>query len=183
MICKNCGNKLDESYAFCDKCGAPVNATINSEPQTPVNPVPPVSQQPTSQQPTSQQPAPQQPAPQQPAPQQPVTQQSAPQQPVYQQAPPIYQNPPYNYQNVNPVYNQPDMSPTTTIGQYIGWLLIGSIPIIGWILVIIFAIDSSNKNRANFFRAQIVMILIFVGVFLLFGSVILSALSDLMWSL
>ena len=168
MICKNCGNEVDESYAFCDKCGAPVKATVTSEPQSPVNPVPPVSQQPASQQPAPQQPAPQQPA---------------PQQPVYQQAPPIYQNPPYAYQNVNPGYNQPDMSPTTTIGQYIGWLLIGSIPIIGWILVIIFALDSSNKNRANFFRAQIVMILIFVGVFLLFGSVLLSALSDLMWSL
>ncbi|MGN1479975.1 MAG: zinc ribbon domain-containing protein [Acutalibacteraceae bacterium] len=148
MICKNCGNEVEDNYAFCDKCGTSVKATVSSEPQAPVNPVPPT-----------------------------------PQQPVYQQAPPIYQTPPYAYQNVNPGYNQTDMSPTTTIGQYIGWLIIGNIPIIGWILVIVFAIENSNKNRANFFRAQIVIILIFVGIFLFFGSAILSALSDLIWSL
>lgn len=144
MVCKNCGNEVDDSYSFCDKCGASVKTTAVNEFQTQSSPVPPT-----------------------------------PQQPVYQQTPPIYQTPPYAYQNVNPGYNQTNMSPTTTIGQYIGWLFIGSIPIIGWILAIVFAIEDSNKNRANFFRAQIVIILIFAGIFLLFSSAILGALSSL----
>lgn len=106
------------------------------------------------------------------------------QQPVYQQAPPVYQQQPvYTYQTVGAVNNQQDLSPTTTIGQYILWLIISCLPIIGWILVIVFAVDTSNKNRANFFRSIIVLYLILGGVFLLFGSVIVGALSDLLWSL
>ena len=79
-------------------------------------------------------------------------------------------------QQVN-IYHQPPMAetaPVTTIGQYIGRMLVGAIPLIGWIIAIIFAIDSSNKNRANFFRAQIVMFLIVVllavAAILIFGS-------------
>lgn len=79
-------------------------------------------------------------------------------------------------QQVN-IYHQPPMAetaPVTTIGQYIGWMLVGAIPLIGWIIAIIFAIDGSNKNRANFFRAQIVMfliaILIAVVIVLIGGS-------------
>ena len=53
-------------------------------------------------------------------------------------------------------------------------MLVGAIPLIGWIIAIIFAIDGSNKNRANFFRAQIVMfliaILIAVVIVLIGGS-------------
>ena len=67
-----------------------------------------------------------------------------------------------------------ETAPGTTIGQYIGWMLVGAIPLIGWIIAIIFAIDGSNKNRANFFRAQIVMfliaILIAVVIVLIGGS-------------
>lgn len=70
MYCNICGNKLDESMAFCPRCGAKA-----------IRP----DQQPVSQQPAAQQPAAQQPVSQQLTSPQSVNQQLAYQQPVNQQ--------------------------------------------------------------------------------------------------
>lgn len=78
------------------------------------------------------------------------------------------------HQSVNPPINQPvyvapfsvreATEPVTTIGQYILWWFVGLIPLVGFILTIVFAADSSNKNRANFFRAQLIIMAVCIGL-------------------
>lgn len=143
MYCKTCGKELDESFAFCDNCGAPAvkespkESDVRTENKT-----------------------------------EPETAHAA--QPAVQQ---VYSA--YQYQV--PVQN--NVQPVATIGQYIAWMLIGLIPVIGIIIAIVLAIDSSNKNRSNFFRAQIVIVLAATALVLIFWSAIASLLYDLLWSL
>lgn len=49
---------------------------------------------------------------------------------------------------------------TPTIGNYILWQFVSIIPLIGWIIAIVWAVDSSWKARANYFRALFVIMLI-----------------------
>lgn len=114
-------------------------------------------------------------------------------QPVYQAAPeqPVYQQPAYQAPIAPPPPAPPapavvqqtivtdKLAPVTTIGQYIGWSLITMIPLIGFIMMIVWAIDSSNMNRANYFRAiwvvaLISVVLIVLPFFLLGGAAILG---------
>lgn len=98
-----------------------------------------------------------------------------------------YQNPQMN-QPVNvpvnpPVYAAPPVpvrettEPVTSIGQYILWWLIGLIPLVGFILTIVFAADSSKKNRANFFRAQLIImaICLFLSIFMVIMTAVTGA--------
>lgn len=88
-----------------------------------------------------------------------------------------------NYQNSQmnqPVYVPPysvkeETQPVTTIGQYILWALVGLIPLVGFILTIVFAVDSSNKNRANFFRAQLILMAIGIVLSIIMFIVMFSA--------
>ena len=152
MQCKNCGKELGEGFAFCDKCGVPVIKENPVEVKTDAGNKPeakiPAAAQPVTQ--TVPQSAPQ-----------PVSQPVA--QPAHQTAvqQPYYGNQPYNQpQQPQPAYPnyqyqgpmQSNMQPVTTIGQYFVWMLVGTI----FIVAIIFAIDTSNKNRANFFRAILI---------------------------
>lgn len=84
------------------------------------------------------------------------------QQPVMNPAPPM----PYQNEKTEPV---------TSIGQYILWWLISAIPFVGFILTIVFAVDSSKKNRANFFRAQLIIMAISIGLSILFFIFALTA--------
>ena len=52
---------------------------------------------------------------------------------------------------------------------YVGYQILFSIPLIGFILLIVFSFDSSNINRRNFARSYFCILLlsiIFVGVFI-----------------
>ncbi len=52
---------------------------------------------------------------------------------------------------------------------YFGYQILFSIPLIGFILLIVFSFDSSNINRRNFARSYFCILLlsiIFVGVFI-----------------
>lgn len=155
MQCKNCGKELSEGFAFCDNCGAPVIKENPVEVKTDVENKPEANN--------------------------PSMAQSAAQQPYYENQP-MYNQP----QSPQPTYVgkeykapvQSNIQPVTTIGQYIVWILIGFlIPVAALVLAII---DSSNKNRANFFRA---LLIIYVGILVLaffialaFGSTIASLL-------
>lgn len=108
----------------------------------------------------------------------------APEQPVYQ-APayqaPIAPPPPAPVPTVvqQTIVSDKALAPVTSIGQYIGWSLITMIPLIGFIMMIVWAIDSSNMNRANYFRAiwvvaLISVVLIVLPFFLLGGAAILG---------
>lgn len=167
MICKNCNAEIVDSAAFCTSCGTPVEKA-----QPAYQPIYQQPEQPVYQQPVYQQP-------EQPAYQQPVYQQ--PEQPVYQQ--PVYQQPQAVIQNNN-VIQQEETAPITKISSYIGWSLVPYIPIVGFILMIVFAVDGKNKNRANYFRAMflvaLIVILISILPIILIGPALMSELQYMM---
>ena len=81
--------------------------------------------------------------------------------PQYSQQNNSNQNEPYtmpNYGMPNNYYQQAPVEKTPSIGQYLGWMLIGSLfgPI-SIIISIVFACMGENKNRANFFRAHLII--------------------------
>ena len=159
MFCKNCGSELNENFTFCEKCGMPVAEDSSAE------------NGPGNENKTAADNA--------------ATVQTQGQQAHYRNAQPYTSPQPqaqqmyggYSYQA--PIQN--NFQPVTTISQYAAWMLITAIPIVGIIIAIIFAIDSSNMNRANFFRAQIVVIILIALLVLAFWSVIASLLSQLLW--
>lgn len=54
-----------------------------------------------------------------------------------------------------------------TMWGYFGYQILFSIPIIGWIFVIIFAISAENINLKNFARSQFCLWIIWLVFFLL----------------
>ena len=77
-----------------------------------------------------------------------------------------------NYDNIPQNYR-----PISAWG-YVGYQILFSIPLIGFILLIVFSFDSSNINRRNFARSYFCILLlsiIFVGVFI--GLFVASGLS------
>lgn len=78
---------------------------------------------------------------------------------------PNYQQPPqqqYQQQYAQPYqqYNQPyqanNSAPVTSVGKYILWLILSTIPTAGFIIMIVFALDKTDKNRANFGKAMLI---------------------------
>lgn len=76
-----------------------------------------------------------------------------------------------------------DQEAVVSIWQYLGWLVIQMIPIVGLIVMIVFAVDGSVKNRANYARAYFLAIAIKIVLFLLFYSVIIKFIMELLYSL
>lgn len=50
---------------------------------------------------------------------------------------------------------------------YFGYQILFSIPIIGWIFVIVFAISASNRNLRNFARSQFCLWIIWLVLILI----------------
>lgn len=110
------------------------------------------------------------------------TQSTQPYQQPYQQSTPTYQAPPayQPYQNFSVNNIPPEYRPISMWG-YFGWQLLFSIPCVGFILLIVFALGgTSNINLKNFARsyfcyfiiiAILVVILMLTGV----GAGILSS--------
>lgn len=78
---------------------------------------------------------------------------------------PNYQQPPqqqYQQQYAQPYqqYNQPyqanNSAPVTSVGKYVLWLILSAIPTAGFIIMIVFALDKTDKNRANFGKAMLI---------------------------
>jgi len=68
--------------------------------------------------------------------------------------------------------------PVMTVGDWIGTFLLSGIPIVGFILLIVWAFDSStNVNKKNFARAVLLLAAIAVGVWLFFVLIIGSLVS------
>lgn len=72
-----------------------------------------------------------------------------------------------------------EMAPVMSVSSYVILLLLSAIPILGTILIIVFAIDSSNKNKSNYCRAIIVFWLIGALIVVLFGASIFGFLYSL----
>ena len=66
------------------------------------------------------------------------------------------QEPVNNNVNSNPVNNE-IMAPVMSVWGYVGMFLLGMIPLVGTIMVIVFAVSDSNLNRRNYCRAIILI--------------------------
>lgn len=78
------------------------------------------------------------------------------------------QSAPYSSQSYgNPAYyqQQPQPQPNPTVMQYVGWMLLGSLfgPI-SLIISIVFACSSTNKPRADYFKAHLIVMAISVVI-------------------
>ena len=62
---------------------------------------------------------------------------------------------------------------------YFGYEILFSIPVIGWIIVIVFAISASNQNLKNFARSQFCLLIIALILFCIFAATgLLAAMID-----
>lgn len=50
---------------------------------------------------------------------------------------------------------------------YFGYQILFSIPVIGWIFVVIFALTAANQNLKNFARSQFCLLIIWIVLFCL----------------
>jgi threonine/homoserine/homoserine lactone efflux protein len=50
-----------------------------------------------------------------------------------------------------------------SVGEWMFILFVGIIPVIGWIMLIIWAMMGDNQTRKNYFRAILVWIVVLVG--------------------
>jgi len=148
-ICKQCGAPLEEGNKFCMTCGAPAEAAMEQ----------PAPQQQSQAYQASQ-------------PQQAYTAQQTyqvPQQPAGKQQKQKKQKTVYIDPNA-PGPNSP-YEPITTKG-YIGIALLMMIPIVGQILMIVWACGGCRKiNKRNFARAMLIMMVIALILSLVIGGI------------
>ncbi|MBQ4550260.1 MAG: zinc ribbon domain-containing protein, partial [Oscillospiraceae bacterium] len=146
-FCTNCGATLDDDKKFCTECGAPVN-------EAPAGAAPP-----------------------------PPPPQSAPQPqaaPVYAQAATATMPPPQSaYQQATayggdvPPPKGSKYEPITT-GGFIGIMLLMCIPIVGQILMIIWAFAARKVNKRSLARASLIMMVVMLIISFLIGLAVKS---------
>ncbi|MEI6132192.1 MAG: hypothetical protein WCQ41_05140 [Bacillota bacterium] len=99
---------------------------------------------------------------------------SAPSQnPTYQPAPPQFQQAPYQATPPQPgptypgYYPGPDLNAPLSVGQYVGMFLINAIPLVGFIVLLVWAFSgSTNTNKKNFARANLIILLIVLVIYI-----------------
>lgn len=119
-------------------------------------------------------------------------QQAVTQQPVTQ-AKPQQAVPPVSSRVQAPVNNQPaetteEAKPSSdgkyavmSVGSYMGSMLVMGIPLIGWIIAIVWACGGTKKvNKKNLARATIIWTIIIIGIFALIGFAI-NSLAKMAW--
>lgn len=155
MYCKKCGTYIEEGMKFCKKCGNPVSdwedvKRSSENPSYHEN----IENNYQNQNP------------------QPRSEQRQPEQPAQQMVQPqqIY--------NINSVITE-DMIPAEykpiSMWGYLGYEILFSIPIIGFIVLIVFALGgTSNKNVKNFARSYFCFLIILVIAIIVFGTSFLA---------
>ncbi|MCD7828035.1 MAG: zinc ribbon domain-containing protein [Clostridiales bacterium] len=94
----------------------------------------------------------------------------------YQYQQPPYQQPPYQQPQYQQYPMQEPVEKVTSIGQYIGWsVLAHCLGLISLIICIVFACMGEQKNRANFFRAQLIVWLV-LTLIIIIAAVIFTSL-------
>ena len=147
-FCTNCGATLDDDKKFCTECGAPVNEA----PAGAAAPPPPPPQS-----------APQPQA--APVYAQAATATMPPPQPAYQPA--------AAYGADAPPPRGSKYEPITT-GGYIGIMLLMCIPIVGQILMIIWAFAARKVNKRSLARASLIMMVVMLIISFLIGLAVKS---------
>ena len=51
-----------------------------------------------------------------------------------------------------------------SVGSWMFILLVAAIPVVGWIMVLVWAMSGDNETRKNYFRAILAWIAVFVGL-------------------
>ncbi len=83
---------------------------------------------------------------------------------------------PQPYQNPSALV---DTSPLS-IGNYLVMMIVGAIPLVGLVMMLIWAFSgNTNKNKQNYARALLIMMLIGVVLSAIFGASILAAAASL----
>ena len=147
-FCTNCGATLDDDKKFCTECGAPVNEA----PAGAAAPPPPPPQS-----------APQPQA--APVYAQAATATMPPPQPAYQPA--------AAYGGDAPPPKGSKYEPITT-GGYIGTMLLMCIPIVGQILMIVWAFAARKVNKRSLARASLIMLVVMLIISFLIGLALKS---------
>lgn len=99
-----------------------------------------------------------------------------PQQPVYQQQPPIYQQQPQY--PVNPQQFTDDRP--LSIGDYIVMMIVGGIPLVGLIMMLVWAFGgNTNTNRKNYARAMLIIMAVGIVLSIVFGASIIAAIGSM----
>ncbi|WP_297337269.1 hypothetical protein [Algoriphagus sp.] len=63
--------------------------------------------------------------------------------------------------------------PPLSLGDWIISVLVSKIPLIGFIMLIVWAVDSNtDKNKSNWAKAELIVTLIFIGISILFVAII-----------
>lgn len=100
------------------------------------------------------------------------SQSAYPQQNVYGQQP-VYQQPVYQQAQQSPITYDPDAP--LSMGQYLGMMLLTCIPLVGFILLLVWAFSgSSNENKKNFARAALILWIIAVVVGIILSATVLA---------
>ena len=194
--CTECGAQLKDGIKFCTECGAAVpEGKAETAPASETQPQQPQKTEQQNAQPQQIPPQPQQQQqtyvpPQNAAPQQPYAQPQpayaqpqpayAQPQPAYAQPQPMYQQP--AYAQPAPVYAQPGQEPApgpdsrygliSTWG-FIGIMLLLCIPIIGFILMIVWACGGCRKyQKRNLCRAMLIFMAVSLVISLILGFAI-----------
>ena len=187
--CTECGAQLKDGIKFCTECGAAVpEGKAETAPASETQPQQPQKTEQQNAQPQQIPPQPQQQQqtyvpPQNAAPQQPYAQPQpayAQPQPAYAQPQPVYQQP--AYAQPSPVYAQQGQEPVpgpdsrygliSTWG-FIGIMLLLCIPIIGFILMIVWACGGCRKyQKRNLCRAMLIFMAVSLVISLILGFAI-----------
>lgn len=193
-FCTFCGAQVPDDIKFCTGCGKPMPPQVKVQPPLQAQPqvqpqVQPQAQPQVQPQPVTPPPPPAYTAPASPQPQpQPAYTAPVPPppqpQPVYAAPsvqPPVYATP------ADPNAPLPPGSKyePITIGGYIGIILLMMLPLINFILLLVWACGGCRKvNKTNFARAMLVVMLagmVLSGIaFLIFGSISGSLFGDVM---
>ena len=88
-------------------------------------------------------------------------------------APPVYAQPVQSYPNYGAANSQP-----LSVGQFIGMLIIMAIPLVGFIMMLVWAFGSNvNKNKKNYAIATLIVGIVGGILVAIFSSILFAALA------